>query len=75
MLNEKIPAQDQPWLIQIEYFQFIHFIDEAHFDSDDVYSKRTLRKENIRYESQNMQIMLDIKGVKLHFRSLDILTS
>jgi hypothetical protein len=47
--------------------RYIHYIDEAHIDSDKTYSKRVLREEETRYEACNMQIMLDLKSVKLHF--------
>jgi hypothetical protein len=49
------------------YCQYVHFSNETHFDSDETYSKRVLREQNTRYESQNMQIMLNMKKVKLHF--------
>lgn len=49
------------------FWQFVHFTDEAHFDPDECYSKRILREEGTRYESENLQSMPDMKGVKLHF--------
>jgi uncharacterized protein YaiI (UPF0178 family) len=45
----------------------VHFTDEAHADPKELYSKRILREEGTRYESENMQSMLDMKEVKLHF--------
>jgi hypothetical protein len=49
------------------FWQYIHFTDETHFDSDETYSKRVLREEETRYEICNMQIMFNLKDVKLHF--------
>ncbi len=49
------------------FWQYVHFIDEAHFDLDEIFSKRVLREESTRFESENMQIMSDMKEVKLHF--------
>jgi uncharacterized protein YaiI (UPF0178 family) len=45
----------------------VHFTDEAHVDLEELYSKRILREQGTRYESENMQSMLDMKKVKLHF--------
>jgi hypothetical protein len=49
------------------FWQYIHFTDKTHFDSNESYSKRVLREEKTRYEALNMQIMSDLKDVKLHF--------
>lgn len=49
------------------FWQYIHFTDETHFDSDETYSKRMLREEGTRYEASNMQIMSDLKNVKFYF--------
>jgi hypothetical protein len=52
----------------IEFFwQYVHFTNEAHVDSKELYSKRILREEDTRYESQNMQSMFEMKEIKLHF--------
>ena len=48
------------------FWQYVHFTDEAHFDPDQTYQERVLREEGTRYESENMQKMPDMKGVKLH---------
>jgi hypothetical protein len=45
----------------------VHFTDEAHLDLDEIFSKRVLREESTRFEPENMQIMSDMKEVKLHF--------
>jgi hypothetical protein len=45
----------------------VHFTDEAHLDLDEIFSKRVLCEKNKRFESENMQIMSDMKKVKLHF--------
>ena len=49
------------------FWQFVHFTDEAHLDPNEYYSKRVLREEGTRYESENLQAMPDMKGVKFHF--------
>jgi hypothetical protein len=49
------------------FWQYVHFTDEAHFDPDEVFSKRVLREEGTRYEAANMQAMPQMKGMKLHF--------
>jgi hypothetical protein len=48
------------------FWQYVHFSDEAHFDSNQTFSDRVLREEETRYEPENMQTMLDMKSVKLH---------
>ena len=48
------------------FFQYVHFSDEAYFDPDQTYNQFILREEGTRYEPENMQSMPDIKGVKLH---------
>jgi hypothetical protein len=45
----------------------VHFTNETHVDLEELYSKRILREQDTRYESENMQSMLDMKEVKLHF--------
>ena len=50
----------------VDYWQYVHFTDEAHFDSDQMFQERTLREEGTRYEQENMQTMSDMKEVKLH---------
>ncbi len=49
------------------FWQYVHWTNEAHVDSRELYSKRILREEDRRYESQNMQSMLEVKKIKLHF--------
>ena len=49
-----------------DYWQYVHFIDEAHFDSHQTFEERVLREEGTRYESKNLQTMPEMKGVKLH---------
>jgi hypothetical protein len=49
------------------FWQYIHFTDKAHFDSNETYSKRVLHEEVTQYEASNMQIMSDLKDVKLYF--------
>jgi hypothetical protein len=48
------------------FWQHVHFTDEAHFDFDQMFQQRILREENTRYESKNMQTVSDMKNVKLH---------
>lgn len=65
------------------FFQFVHFTDETHFDPDQTYNQLVLREEGliwiiqqlnimfiyetgIKYKFENMQLMSDMKGVKLH---------
>jgi hypothetical protein len=51
------------------FWQYVHFTDEAHLDSNEVFSKRVLREESTRYEAANMQVMSQMKKVKLHFET------
>jgi hypothetical protein len=48
------------------FWQYVHFTDEAHFDPDQMFEQRILREEGTRYEPENMQTMSSMKGVKLH---------
>jgi hypothetical protein len=48
------------------FWQYVHFTDEAHFDPDQTFEKRVLREEGTRYESENMQTMPSMKEVKSH---------
>ncbi len=49
-----------------DYWQYVHFTNEAHFDPSQTFEERVLREEGTRYESENLQKMPDMKGVKLH---------
>jgi hypothetical protein len=49
------------------FWQYVHFTNETHADPKELYSKRILREEDTRYESENMQSMSDMKKIKLHF--------
>ncbi len=49
------------------FWQYVHFTNEARLNSNETYSKRILREEGTRYETRNMQFMLNMKEVKLHF--------
>lgn len=48
------------------FWLYVHFTNEAHFDPDQTFQERVFREENTRYESVNMQTMPEMKGVKLH---------
>lgn len=39
------------------FWQFVHFTDEAHFDPDQIFDERVLREEGTRYQPENMQTM------------------
>ena len=67
--NKKFRVQyglDHQHHIVENFFQYVHFSDEAHFDLDQIYNQFILRKKDIKYESENMQSMPDMKDVKLH---------
>jgi hypothetical protein len=49
-----------------DFWQRVHFTDEAHFDPDQMYEERVLREEGTRYEPENLQTMPEMKEVKLH---------
>ncbi len=48
------------------FWQYVHFIDEAHFDPNQTFQRRILREEGTRYETENMQTLPNMKRVKLH---------
>jgi hypothetical protein len=48
------------------FWQYIHFIDETHFDSNQTFQKRILREESTRYETENMRTLSNMKRIKLH---------
>jgi hypothetical protein len=48
------------------FWQHVHFTNEANFDSDQMYEERVLREEGTRYEAENLQTMPEMKKVKLH---------
>jgi hypothetical protein len=48
------------------FWQYVHFTDEAHFDSNQVFEERVLREEDTRYNKENLQTMSIMKEVKLH---------
>jgi curved DNA-binding protein CbpA len=50
----------------VDFWQYVHFTNEAHFDSNQMLQKQTLREEDIRYEKKNMQTMSNMKRIKLH---------
>jgi hypothetical protein len=68
LLRQKYDCRHQAETMN-SYWQYVHFTNEAYFDSDESYSKRVLREKSTRYETQNMQIMIDMKKMKLHFEA------
>jgi hypothetical protein len=50
----------------VDFWQYVHFTNEAHFDSNQMFQKQTLREEDIKYEKKNMQTMSNMKRIKLH---------
>ena len=44
----------------------MHFTNEAHFDSNQMFEERVLREKSTRYETKNLQTMFDMKKIKLH---------
>jgi transposase len=51
------------------FWQYVYFTNETHFDPNEVFSKRVLREESTRYEAANMQVMSQMKKMKLHFEA------
>jgi hypothetical protein len=51
------------------FWQYVHFTNETHLDPNEIFSKRVLREESTRYEAANMQVMSQMKRVKLHFET------
>jgi hypothetical protein len=49
-----------------DFWQFVHFTDEAHVDPSELRQGYILRVEGTRYNPENTQEMPDKKGVKLH---------
>jgi hypothetical protein len=49
------------------FWQYVHFTNETHLNSNEIFAKKMLREQSTRYEAANMQIMFQIKEVKLHF--------
>jgi hypothetical protein len=52
------------------FWQYIHFTNETHLNSNEVFAKRVLREQDTRYEAANMQVMSHMKDVKFHFEAL-----
>ncbi len=48
------------------FWQYIHFTNEAHFDPIQMFEQRILRETDTKYESKNLQTMSSMKEVKLH---------
>jgi hypothetical protein len=51
------------------FWQYVHFTNETHLNSNEIFAKRVLREQSTRYEAANMQVMSQIKEVKLHFEA------
>jgi hypothetical protein len=53
-------------LIDKNFWQYVHFTNETHFDLNQTFQERVLREKDIKYESKNTQTMSNMKKVKLH---------
>ena len=59
-------AKDHELHTMHNFWQHVHFTDETHFDSNQMFDERVLREEGTRYEPKNTQTMSIMKEVKLH---------
>jgi hypothetical protein len=39
------------------FWQYVHFTNEAYFDSNEIFTKKMFREKNTRYKAANMQVM------------------
>jgi hypothetical protein len=51
------------------FWQYVHFTNETHLNSNKIFAKRVLREQSTRYEAANMQVMSQMKEIKLHFEA------
>jgi transposase len=51
------------------FWQYVHFTNETHLNPNEIFAKRVLREQSTRYEAANMQVMPQMKEIKLHFEA------
>jgi hypothetical protein len=39
------------------FWQYVHFTNEIHLNSNEIFAKKVLREQSTRYKAANMQIM------------------
>ena len=49
-----------------DFWQHVHFTDEAHFDATEIPADFVLREEGTRYRPENVQQLPPKKGISLH---------
>ena len=49
-----------------DFWQFVHFTDEVHFDATEIPTDFVLREEGTRNQPENMQQMPSKEGISLH---------